>query len=1043
MTIQKPTQSGVSADNTPEASLSARRTLRERERHSQTLAVRARESEPQSHRGYFERAVGNLLQMALDLTRMSVAQFYGSAPRGWDCRVGDRAIALPLNRSFYTRCLPEGRVKRTPTLGELATISIPAIAPDGRWVGNIWLFDPIAHDPDPTQTAILQGIARQIGIESQWLQSWRREADLRLGSAFAKRLQRSEENRDLLHLETRSGMGCDRTATPEADRAIVPPETGGMPRNASGSLWGDPSHTLPTWSARFPTPFENPAEAGASPQERPGCGGGLPASDRPEYRTLQTQLRDQIERRQQLERDLEQSQDRLRKVLETISNAVCCKQEKERFEGATRAIGLDLLRLGAARIGGQNGGQIARYLQIDPRWPFFWQFLGNGDGEATDRRRLEVNSTYCLVCPDGENLQDVAFWTIPLLSAPGKTNATARFESAWKRRSPGEFYPSATRKPEMGSEKGVEVAMKEGSREHTPTNDLLDGSETVHRETLAKMRDPVFMTDDRGEFTFVCPNVEGLFGYSIAEMQALGNVEELLGENLFDRAELDRRGEIYNIERQVYDKAGRCHRLPIAVKRVAIERGRLLYSCHDITDAPEIATHAGEALTEANTPDPSDRDPLTGLPNRSFFLNTLRRVADYHGSDSRRLAVLFLDLDRFKLINESLGHAIGDRLLIEVADRLCRTLSSCKLSKSHSTYVVARLGGDEFAILLDPIEGIEEALALAECLQAAIAVPCQIEGHELFSTTSIGIATSGNECDRVEDLLRDADTAMYRAKGLGGARHQVFDPAMRDRVTTRLQLETDLRWAIVRQEFFIQYQPIVALESGRICGFEALVRWQHPRRGLVSPDRFIPIAEETGSILPLGRWILDTSIAQLHAWQQQFSQDPPLTLNVNLSGKQLFETDLILELDRILARYPIVPGTLKLEITETVLMENAASVETLLEQFRARQIQVCIDDFGTGYSSLSYLRRFPIDTLKIDRSFVASMGIDRENSEIVRAIVMLSHNLNIDVTAEGVESEEQLVQLWALQCEYAQGYFFSKPLDADRATEFIASGPQW
>jgi EAL domain-containing protein (putative c-di-GMP-specific phosphodiesterase class I) len=338
---------------------------------------------------------------------------------------------------------------------------------------------------------------------------------------------------------------------------------------------------------------------------------------------------------------------------------------------------------------------------------------------------------------------------------------------------------------------------------------------------------------------------------------------------------------------------------------------------------------------------------------------------------------------------------------------------------------------------------MEEALGLAECLQEAIAVPYQIEGHEVFTTTSIGIATSSNECDRVEDLLRDADTAMYRAKGLGGARHQVFDPAMRDRVTTRLQLETDLRWAIVREEFFMQYQPIVALKSGRICGFESLVRWQHPRRGLVSPDRFIPIAEETGAILPLGRWILDASIAQLHAWQQQFSKDPPLTLNVNLSGKQLFETDLILELDRILARYPIAPGTLKLEITETVLMENAASVETLLEQFRSRQIQVCIDDFGTGYSSLSYLRRFPIDTLKIDRSFVASMGIDRENSEIVRAIVMLAHNLKIDVTAEGVESEEQLVQLLAVQCEYAQGYFFSKPLDADRATELIGSRPQW
>jgi diguanylate cyclase (GGDEF)-like protein/PAS domain S-box-containing protein len=1014
MTIQQPKQSPHSADDL--------------ERHRQSLAVRASESEPESHRGYFERAVGNLLQMALDLTQMSVAQFYGSPPRGWDCRVGDRAIALPLNPSFYTRSLPEGGIKRTPTLGELATIAIPAIAPDGRWVGNIWLFDPIPRDPDPTETAILQGIARQIGIESQWLQSWQREADVCLGSIFAQQLQKSEEN---------------RAATPQAYREIARRETAGMPRNAtrplSGVRPGMPKayrpQSLPTAIARFSTPFENPADATSSPEP-----GREPARDR----ALQTQLREQIERRQQAERDLEESQDRLRNLLETISNAVCCKKEKEDVGRTNRAIGLDLLKLEAARIGEYNWGQIPRYLQSDPRWPFFWQWLGDRHREATDRTRLEMNPTSCLVCPEVKNLQDImGIWNIPLLSARGKSYATARFESAWKRQSPGEFYPSATRKPDRRSERGVEVAMKEGSREDTPMNYRLDGSETLHRETLANMRDPVFMTDDRGEFTFLCPNIEGIFGYSIAELQTLGNVEQLLGENLFDRAELDLRGEIYNIERQVYDKAGQCHRLLITVKRVAIERGRLLYSCHDITDAPAFATRTGEELTEANPPDPGDRDPLTGLPNRSFFLNTLRRVADCYGSHSRRLAVLFLDLDRFKLINESLGHAIGDRLLIEVADRLCRTLSSCKLCKPHSTHVVARLGGDEFAILLDPIEGMEEALGLAECLQEAIAVPCQIEGHEVFSTTSIGIATSSNECDRVEDLLRDADTAMYRAKGLGGARHQVFDPAMRDRVTTRLQLETDLRWAIVRQEFFMQYQPIVALESGRICGFESLVRWQHPRRGLVSPDRFIPIAEETGAILPLGRWILDTSIAQLHAWQQQFSQDAPLTLNVNLSGKQLFEADLILELDRILARYPIAPGTLKLEITETVLMENATSVETLLEQFRARQIQVCIDDFGTGYSSLSYLRRFPIDTLKIDRSFVASMGIDRENSEIVRAIVMLAHNLKIDVTAEGVESEEQLVQLWAVQCEYAQGYFFSKPLDADRATELIGSRPQW
>ena len=429
-------------------------------------------------------------------------------------------------------------------------------------------------------------------------------------------------------------------------------------------------------------------------------------------------------------------------------------------------------------------------------------------------------------------------------------------------------------------------------------------------------------------------------------------------------------------------------------------------------------------------------DVLTGLPNRALFMERMRYVVERAKRYKDYLfAILFLDLDRFKIVNDSLGHMIGDRLLIEIA----RRLETCLRSGD----TVARLGGDEFAILLESIRDVGDATNVAKRIHKALVPPFNLGGHEVFTTFSIGIALSSMGYDHPETLLRDADTAMYRAKAVGRGCHAVFDTVMHTQAVALLQLENDLRRAIERQEFRILYQPIIALDTGRIAGFEALVRWQHPEQGLLSPGAFIPTAEETRLILPIGQWALQQACQQMSHWQKQFAAYPPLTISVNLSGKQLSQPDLIEQIDQTLEDTGLETGSLKLEITESMLMDNAESARVLLGQLRARNIQLSIDDFGTGYSSLSYLRRFPLNTLKIDRSFISKMGIDDENAEIVRTIVTLAHNLGIYVTAEGVETEAQLVQLWALQCEYAQGYFFSRPLDSKAAEALLTAAPQW
>jgi diguanylate cyclase (GGDEF)-like protein/PAS domain S-box-containing protein len=425
-------------------------------------------------------------------------------------------------------------------------------------------------------------------------------------------------------------------------------------------------------------------------------------------------------------------------------------------------------------------------------------------------------------------------------------------------------------------------------------------------------------------------------------------------------------------------------------------------------------------------------DTLTSLPNRALFSDLLgRSIARSRRRDDYAFALLFLDIDRFKVVNDSLGHVMGDQLLVAVARRLERCV--------RPGDTVARLGGDEFTILLDDIEAVSDATRVAERIQHELGLPFTLRGQEVFTSASIGIALSSSGYERPEDLLRDADIAMYRAKALGKARYEVFDTEMHARAVEQLRLETDLRRALVREELRLHYQPIVSLPTGKVIGFEALVRWYHPQRGVIQPGDFLPVAEETGLIVPIGRWVLREACRQLREWQLQYPADPALTVSVNLSVKQFIQPDLADQISLYVTAAGLLPGSLRVEITETAIIENAEAAITLLGKLRGLGVRLDLDDFGTGYSSLAYLHRFEMDALKIDRSFVRNVGERGENSEIVRTIVQLARSLKLDVVAEGVETSEQLALLRALECEKVQGYLFAEPLTPDAARILLAT----
>jgi diguanylate cyclase (GGDEF)-like protein/PAS domain S-box-containing protein len=417
-------------------------------------------------------------------------------------------------------------------------------------------------------------------------------------------------------------------------------------------------------------------------------------------------------------------------------------------------------------------------------------------------------------------------------------------------------------------------------------------------------------------------------------------------------------------------------------------------------------------------------DSLTNLPNRALFMDRLQyAVKRAKRRQEYTFSVLFLDLDRFKDVNDSLGHLSGDELLVIIAEKL--------KSGRRSTDTVARHGGDEFVILLEDINDASDASQVANQIINEMARPIIFNNQKVFITTSIGIVLSSTGYDSPEDVLRDADIAMYSAKANGRNRFEIFDPAMRERIMRRLALETELRHALENQELRVHYQPIVSLDDGHLVGFEALVRWQHPVHGLLSPNEFIPLAEETGMVILIDHWVLHQTCTQMRAWQEQVEIEPPLSLSVNISPKHFIQPDLVCEVAQILEETGLDPQRLKLEITENTLISNIESTNEVFAELQALGVQIQIDDFGVGYSSLSYLSNFPIDALKIDQSFIGTMMEDDNRMNIVQAIVQLTHRLGMGVIAEGVETESQLAHLLKIGCKYGQGYLVSLPLDTE------------
>jgi diguanylate cyclase (GGDEF)-like protein len=425
-------------------------------------------------------------------------------------------------------------------------------------------------------------------------------------------------------------------------------------------------------------------------------------------------------------------------------------------------------------------------------------------------------------------------------------------------------------------------------------------------------------------------------------------------------------------------------------------------------------------------------DTLTGLPNRSYATDLLRRaIARSKRNTDQQFAVLFLDCDRFKVVNDSLGHHAGDALLRLMAGRL----NSCVRPGD----VVARLGGDEFVVILEGVHDEQEAITVAERVEHSLTQPFFLEGRELFMTVSVGIAMSHEGVNHPEDYIRDADLAMYRAKTRGRARHEMFRPDMRTGAVLQMSIENDLRHAMERGELLVLYQPIWSLVSGRITGFEALIRWNHPEHGAMQPADFIPIAEDSGLILPLGEWVMRQAAERLARWNTDVVPDTPVWMSVNVAARQLTHPSLVELVQRTIAETKIDASRFKLEITESMIMADAVAAVGALEQLKALGIHLLMDDFGTGHASLSYLHRLPISTIKIDRYFVARIDSNSECLEIVRTILNLSRGLNMDVVAEGVENAEQREVLQSLGCEFVQGYLFSKPVDAAEAERMLVA----
>ena len=557
--------------------------------------------------------------------------------------------------------------------------------------------------------------------------------------------------------------------------------------------------------------------------------------------------------------------------------------------------------------------------------------------------------------------------------------------------------------------------------------------------------DMIAVIDQNGKRLYNSPAYERILGYG---------PEELAGTSSMDQIHPDDRARVQEVSAKA-SSTGRGEQLEYRIRhkdgswRFLESTASAIRGSDGVTAGLVIVNRdiTQRKRAEERLEHQSLHDSLTDLPNRSLFLDRLQRsIAVSRRHLNFKCAVLFVDIDKFKVFNDSLGHAAGDSLLVQIAERLraglrsSDTISGPRVDDDNQLFAgestLARPGGDEFTVLIEELHGPSDAIRVAERIQQRLAVPFHINGQEIVLSVSIGIVFNNDGTTEAADLLRDAEIAMYRAKGNGKGRCEVFDHAMHEGAIKRLQLETDLRKAIELNQFRVYYQPVISLRSGQIVGFETLSRWQRPE-GLVMPAEFIPVADETGIILAMNQQLLYEACRQVRSWQAQFPSDPPLSVNVNISPKQFAQPDLATQLGRILQETGLAPSSLNLEITETIAMADAQRSAAIFSELKALGVRLDIDDFGTGYSSLSRLQGFPVDTLKIDRSFISRVDTDAETAEIVRVIVMLARGLRLDVVAEGVETQAQADWLKNIGCELAQGYLFSKPVPSDAIVQLL------